>query len=115
MLQAATSLGRNGLQDWIIQRVSAIILAIYVFFLIGFFIIESPVDHTKWLALFTNPVSKIGHLLVLLSLLSHAWIGFWTISTDYIKPAKLRLPIQVIIFSGLFFFLVWGIVILWSV
>jgi succinate dehydrogenase / fumarate reductase, membrane anchor subunit len=115
MLQAATSLGRSGLQDWIIQRASAFVLTFYVFFMFGFFIVNAPVDYAKWIALFANPWAKMLHLFVLLSLISHAWIGFWTISTDYIKLANLRLTIQGMVATGLFFLLVWGVVIIWSV
>jgi succinate dehydrogenase / fumarate reductase membrane anchor subunit len=115
MLQAATSLGRSGLQDWIIQRVSAIVLAFYVLFMVGFFILNTPLEYATWVDLFEKPWTKILHLFVLLSLMSHAWIGFWTISTDYVKPASLRLLVQVLVVSGLFFLLVWGVVIIWSV
>lgn len=115
MLQAATSLGRSGLQDWIIQRVSAIVLAFYVFFMVGFFIVNAPLEYALWVDLFEKPWAKILHLFVLLSLLSHAWIGFWTISTDYIKLANLRLSIQGMVATGLFFLLVWGVAIIWSV
>ena len=115
MLQMATSLGRNGLQDWIIQRASATILAAYIFFMLGFFILNTPIDQTKWMNLFVPLWCKILHLIVLMSLLLHAWIGFWNISTDYLKPAQIRLPIQVFIFFGLFSLLGWGISIIWSV
>ena len=35
-MNSATNIGRSGIQDWIIQRVSAYVLALYTLFLLGF-------------------------------------------------------------------------------
>ena len=36
MVTSVTSLGRNGLYDWLIQRVSAVVIAVYVIGMLGF-------------------------------------------------------------------------------
>lgn len=36
MVASVTSLGRSGVYDWLVQRVSAIVLAVYFVFLLGF-------------------------------------------------------------------------------
>ena len=36
MVNSVTNFGRSGLYDWVIQRLSAVILAIYTLFLFGF-------------------------------------------------------------------------------
>ena len=33
---------------------------------------------------------KIFSLAALVSICAHAWIGMWTLSTDYLKPVVLR-------------------------
>ncbi len=38
MVNSVTNYGRNGVHDWIIQRASAVILALYTLFLLGFVI-----------------------------------------------------------------------------
>ena len=37
MVNSVSSLGRSGVNDWVIQRVSAVVIAAYVFFMIGYF------------------------------------------------------------------------------
>ena len=33
---SATTLGRNGIQDWLILRASAIVITLYVLYLVGY-------------------------------------------------------------------------------
>lgn len=115
MLEMTTSLGRSGLQDWLIQRVSAVILGSYFLFLLFFFIHHMPLQYETWVSLFAHAWMRYVHLLVLLALLAHAWIGVWTVTTDYLKPVMLRFPIQVFIVLGILYTLFWGVNIFWSI
>lgn len=115
MVEIATSLGKNGVQDWLIQRVSAVILGIYTLFLVGYFLMHSSLSYGEWQALFATRPMRYGTLLVLLSLLAHAWIGFWIITTDYIKILSLRLVVQLLFIIAVFVCLVWGARILWGI
>lgn len=114
MITTATSLGRSGLQDWIIQRVSAIILAAYTVFLVIYFIGHPHPSFASWHALFSTTFMRYASLLALIALLSHAWVGIWTVTTDYLKPTWVRLVVQVALFLWMFSNLVWGIQILWK-
>lgn len=114
-MEMATSLGRNGLQDWLIQRTTAVILAVYLFFLMGYCFLHPNLNYETWFGLFSSQWMRYFNLLVLLSLISHAWIGIWTVTTDYIKPGSLRFPIQVLMILILFAYLIWGIQILWGI
>lgn len=114
MVGVATALGKNGLQDWLIQRVSAVVMALYTLLLVGSWLIIADGDMYAWKALFSNFCMRIFSLLALLALVAHAWIGFWTVSTDYIKGMWMRLVAQVIIYVVLFLYFVWGIQILWG-
>lgn len=114
MVISSTSLGRSGMHDWLLQRVSALILGIYSVFIIGFFLQNPSVDYPTWKALFANTTFKIFTILALLSIVLHAWIGLWTVSTDYIKHTATRLSVQlVVIFTCLSLF-VWGIMAIWG-
>ncbi len=115
MVTQVTSLGRTGLSDWLIQRVSAIVLAVYTLFLLGFFILYSPMQFEEWRALFTYNSVRLFTLLALLCLMLHSWVGIWTVVTDYIKCAYLRLGIQTLVIIGLILMFAWGIQILWSI
>lgn len=115
MVKTATSLGRNGLQDWLIQRTSAVILAIYTAFLVIYFLQHPALQYEQWRALFAYNIMRYASFLALLSLVSHAWIGIWTVITDYVKPLILRLFIQIFFMIALLTCLVWGIRIIWSI
>lgn len=115
MVDTVTSLSRSGLHDWLMQRVSAVILGIYVIFLAVFFYSHPQVTYDQWHQLFANLWMKIASIFVLLSLLVHAWVGLWTVTTDYIKLSALRLFIQIVIILALFACFFWGVAIFWGV
>lgn len=112
-LTSGFSLTANGLRDWLVQRFSAIILAIYFIALYLFFISHPDLDFSNLKLFFANPWMKIFTILALLSLLVHAWVGIWTVLTDYVKINSLRIAIQALVILGLLIFLIWGIEILW--
>ncbi|AOY87889.1 succinate dehydrogenase, hydrophobic membrane anchor protein [Marinobacter salinus] len=112
-MNSVTNIGRNGIQDWIIQRVSAYVLAIYTLFMLGFFA-TTDVDYQTWSALFGQSWFRIFTLLAVLSIGGHAWVGLWTVSTDYIKSAMQRGLFQAACILAIFVYVVWGIQIIWG-
>jgi succinate dehydrogenase / fumarate reductase membrane anchor subunit len=113
MVKSVTNFGRNGLSDWLVQRVSAVVIALYVIYLFGFFLCHPHVDYATWRALFAHPVMKISTMLVLLCVCAHAWIGLWTVFTDYVKCACLRVVLEVLLILLLLTYVIWGISLLW--
>lgn len=114
MLRIATALGRSGLQDWLIQRVSAVILGSYTLFLFAFWLSQSHISHFEWQNLFSLRSVQFFTLLAILSLIAHAWIGIWTVTTDYLKITWIRLSVQIITYICLLFYFIWGVQILWG-
>jgi succinate dehydrogenase / fumarate reductase membrane anchor subunit len=110
---SSTALGRTGISDWLVQRVSALIMLAYVVFMLGFYLGHSTIDFDTWHGLFAATWMRIFNVLLLLSVLGHAWIGIWTVLTDYVKCAYLRGTLQVLIILGFLACLVWGIQIFW--
>jgi len=115
MVGNITSLTNNGLRDWLIQRVSALVLAVYTIFLLTFIYMHPNLDFMTWQGLFANPIMRIASAIVMLSLISHAWIGLWTVSTDYLKSTVIRVSFQMVVVLLLLAAFIWGIDILWSV
>lgn len=115
MNNSSMSLTNNGLRDWLIQRVAAVIMVVYLLVWLGLLVFKSPFDYAQWHALMTNLPMRIATLMTLLSLILHAWVGIWTVTTDYLKVTWVRLVTQWIVLSGLIICLIWGIVILWGV
>ena len=110
-----TNFGRSGLHDWLIQRFSAVVLALYTVFIVGYLIGHPGLSYAEWKELFECTSVRIFTLLALISTVAHAWIGMWTISTDYMKGTGIRFLFQAICFLAMFAYLVWGIELIWGV
>ena len=110
-----TSPTANGLTGWLLARVTSVLMAVYILFLLGFIIFNPGLDFYTWQSLFANLAMKVFSSLFLLSLLLHAWQGMWTVITDYVKPYCVRLLVEVAIVIISLAYLVWGILIVWSV
>lgn len=114
MVKIATSLCRSGLQDWLIQRITAVILSIYTVFLLGYLVYYPSFQFESWRYLFTSFWIQYATFLALLSLVMHAWVGVWTVITDYVKPVVVRLVVQLAVIFSLLLYLIWGIQIIWG-
>lgn len=121
MVTAVTNLGRSGVYDWLIQRVSAVVLTLYTFFIVGFILSHPQLEYSEWQALFSQFWVRMFSLLTLLSLAAHAWIGLWVVLTDYVttqtmgsKGTAIRICLQVILGVITVAYVVWGIEILWG-
>lgn len=122
MVNSVTNLGRNGLADWLVQRVSGVVLLAYML-VVGFYLLCSGSDlsYEQWSGYFDSTFMRVFSTAAVLSIVSHAWIGLWSVSTDYLterlmggRATVLRLAFQAASAVVLFTYLVWGIQILWS-
>ncbi|OEY67396.1 succinate dehydrogenase, hydrophobic membrane anchor protein [Marinobacter sp. X15-166B] len=114
MVSSVTNLGRSGVYDWLIQRVTAYVLAVYTIFLLGFVVANPGMDYETWSGLFSQTWFRIFSLLALLSTGGHAWVGLWTVTTDYIKATAIRFLVQAACGLAMFVYLAWGVQILWG-
>jgi succinate dehydrogenase membrane anchor subunit len=114
MVTNVTSLTGNGLRDWLIQRVSAIFIAAYAIFLVGFIVIHPQLNFDQWRSLFDCVWVQVATMIFLVSLMLHAWVGIWTVTTDYVKGTILRLSLQMLVVLFLLGLFIWGIHIFWG-
>ncbi len=105
----------SGLRDWLYQRVSAIFMAVYSLGLVVYVLAHPDLAYYEWHHLFTYMSMKVVTLLFVFLLLIHAWVGMWTVITDYIKPFVLRLMINIVILLALVGFFFQTILILWGI
>ena len=103
-----------GLGDWLLQRLTAVVMAVYTVGLVVCLVWHAPAGYAAWKAIFAGTVAKLSTMLFIAALLYHAWVGMRDIVMDYVKSAGLRLVLQTAIGVGLLFYLVWGAAILWS-
>ncbi|ARD39048.1 succinate dehydrogenase membrane anchor subunit [Edwardsiella ictaluri] len=115
MVSNASALGRNGIQDWLLLRASAIVIMLYVIYLLAFVVGAGPLNYTLWLDFFSSRITQVFTLLTLLCILIHAWIGMWQVLTDYVKPLALRLVLQLAIVVVLVVYLIYGTLVVWGI
>jgi succinate dehydrogenase / fumarate reductase membrane anchor subunit len=114
MVSNVTSLTGNGLKDWLIQRITAVYFAIYTVFLFGFFLSHPHMEFVQWANLFHCMWFKIATILAVVALSLHAWVGLWTVTTDYIKCTIVRLSVQMGILTWLLIQFIWALMIMWE-
>ncbi|NYT59146.1 succinate dehydrogenase, hydrophobic membrane anchor protein [Alcaligenaceae bacterium] len=108
-----------GTLDFIAQRVTAIIMAVYTVVLLGGILFTPELNYEGWRGLFTFtclglPVGQMLATLAFLSLAWHAWIGVRDIWMDYVRSVGLRLFLQVLTILWLVGAVVYFAKILWS-
>ncbi len=121
MVTSVTSLGRSGVSDWLIQRVSALIMLAYVIFLVAYIVMSPELSYADWQGLFGQLWMRIFSLITLLSIVAHAWIGLWIVLTDYIteymmgsKAVVLRLLALLGLAAVSLTYTLWGIETIWG-
>jgi succinate dehydrogenase / fumarate reductase membrane anchor subunit len=104
-----------GLLDWVAQRVTAVVLAVYFVVLIVWALLLRAPGYDGWAAMFAPQWMKIATLVAVLALAYHAWVGVRDIWMDYIKPTWLRLTLEVLTVLWLAACALWAALILWRV
>jgi succinate dehydrogenase / fumarate reductase membrane anchor subunit len=104
-----------GLQQWLLQRITAVVLALYLLFLLGTALSVARLDYDGWAGLFAPVWMKLVTLISLAALFYHAWVGIRDIWMDYVKSVGVRLGLQVGTVLFLLYCAAWSVQILWSV
>lgn len=102
-----------GLRDWLAQRITAVIMAIYSVIAVVVLISSKSITYAVWRDLFAQGWMRVATLLFAVSLAWHAWVGVRDILMDYIKPDGLRLSLQVGTLLVIATYVGWTIQILW--
>jgi succinate dehydrogenase / fumarate reductase, membrane anchor subunit len=101
-----------GLRDWLAQRVTAAIMALYTVAMGVVFLKASPFTHAAWKDLFAQGWMRVATLLFAASLAWHAWVGVRDILMDYVQPDGLRFALQIATLLTIAAYLGWAVQIL---
>jgi len=103
-----------GLGDWLLQRLTAVVMAIYTVGFVACIAWQTPSSYAAWKAIFAGPVVRLSTMFFLAALLYHAWVGMRDIIMDYVKPMGMRLALQAAVGAVLLLYLIWSAAILWG-
>ena len=102
-----------GLKDWIAQRATALVMAVYTLILLVTLGALSPSSFEAWRSIFSNGFMQFMSFLFFISLFWHVWIGIRDIWMDYVKPDGLRLVLMIATAAALIGYAGWAAKILW--
>jgi succinate dehydrogenase / fumarate reductase, membrane anchor subunit len=102
-----------GLRDWLAQRITAGIMAVYTVIILVVLLSSQPISYGVWRDLFTQGWMRVATLLFVASLAWHAWVGVRDVIMDYIKPTGLRLALEAVVLLTIAGYVAWAIQILW--
>jgi succinate dehydrogenase / fumarate reductase, membrane anchor subunit len=103
-----------GMRDWLSQRVTATLMAIYTLLLVAMLLFsKGPIGYDLWAGIFSAQWMKVLTFVIFVALGWHAWVGVRDIWMDYIKPVALRLVLQVFTIVWLVGCMGWAVQVLW--
>jgi succinate dehydrogenase membrane anchor subunit len=102
-----------GLKDWVAQRITAVLIAVYTLLWLAIALVHGGIDQALWHALFASVAFRVATLLFGFALLWHAWIGMRDIWMDYIKPMMIRLALDIVTIAWLVGCAGWAIQVIW--
>lgn len=102
-----------GLRDWLAQRVTAALMAIFTFVLLLQLLLPGKLGYDKWAGIFGAQWMKALTFTVVVALAYHAWVGMRDIWMDYVKAVGVRLVLQVATIVWLLGCMGWAVQVLW--
>ncbi|WJG10964.1 succinate dehydrogenase, hydrophobic membrane anchor protein [Aliiglaciecola sp. LCG003] len=115
MVTNQASLKRNGVQDFVTLRATALLITLFSFYMMYFFISTPTVTFEVWQDLFSGMFMKVFTLATLIAVMFHVRIGLWQILTDYVKAPGLRATLQYVLNIIAFVYVAVGLFVLWGV
>ena len=102
-----------GLGDWLSQRVTALVMALFTLVLILQVLFGGPLGYDRWAGIFSQQWMKVLTFVTIFALLYHAWVGVRNVWMDYVKSVGLRLTLQAVTIVWLVGCAGWAVQVLW--
>lgn len=103
-----------GLRDWLLQRVTAVIMLLYTIGLLAALLATNGTNYHDWKELMTCGWVRIVTTVTILALLLHAWVGVRDIWMDYVQHLGLRLTLHVATILWLVASFVYAVKVVWG-
>ena len=102
-----------GSRDWLSQRVTAVLMALFTLAVVVQVLLPGENGYYKWAGIFAPQWMKFLTFVVIVALAVHAWVGVRDIWMDYVKPAGIRLALQVFSIVWLLGCAGWAVQVIW--
>lgn len=101
--------GLQGLRPWIIQRMTAVYIAVFVIYFAVSIASMDPITAVSWKSWVQSPSNTIFLGLFLIAVLWHTWIGVRDVILDYFPNVVARLFALTLVAAVLVGSLLWGL------
>ncbi|MEJ1296400.1 MAG: succinate dehydrogenase, hydrophobic membrane anchor protein [Candidatus Sedimenticola sp. (ex Thyasira tokunagai)] len=91
----------SGLRAWVLQRVTAVYLGIYIIYLFTYLAFSGPDSYETWRAYLAHPVAAAAMQLFFVALLIHSWVGIRDVLIDYVPLFIARVVLLTLFGTGL--------------
>lgn len=98
---------------WLGQRATAALMAVFTLVLLVQVLMPGEMSYDKWAGIFAAQWMKLLTLVIVVALAVHAWVGVRDIWMDYVKPAGVRLTLEVLTIVWLVGCAGWAVQVLW--
>ncbi|KUM02117.1 succinate dehydrogenase, hydrophobic membrane anchor protein [Chromobacterium subtsugae] len=102
-----------GLRDWVMQRVTAVVMVIYTVAL-ALFLLALPSGYEGWKDLFSHTWVQVLTQTTLLALFLHVWVGIRDVWMDYVKPVGIRLALHMFTIVWLVSCFIYSVKVVWG-
>lgn len=103
----------SGLRAWLVQRISAVYMLLFLVFLLGHLLLDPPGSHAAWRSWVLGPAVSVAVSLFFLVLLLHAWVGLRDVILDYAGAPAVRVGMLASLALALAGAGFWVLLILW--
>ncbi|UXY13800.1 succinate dehydrogenase, hydrophobic membrane anchor protein [Chitiniphilus purpureus] len=103
-----------GLRDWLVQRVTAVVMLVYTVGILAFLLLAADASFESWQALFAHTWVKVLTTVSVGALLWHAWVGVRDIWMDYVQHLGVRLTLHVLTILWLLGSFIYSIHVVWG-
>ncbi|HEY9026951.1 MAG TPA: succinate dehydrogenase, hydrophobic membrane anchor protein [Burkholderiaceae bacterium] len=105
-----------GLRDWLAQRVTAVLMALFTIVVIAQVLMPADPSQTaydKWAGIFSHQWMKVLTFATIVAIVWHAWVGVRDVLMDYVKQVAPRLVLQAAAIVWLVGCAGWALQVLW--
>jgi len=80
----------SGLRAWLLQRISAVYIGLFILGLLAMLLIAPPHSFMDWREWLARPLVMVAFILFIVSVALHAWVGMRDVLIDYVHPLGWR-------------------------
>jgi len=102
-----------GLKDWLVQRITAVVMVIYTVLVTAGALRRGPFDYDAWRAFAAQGWMRFATLVFFIAIGYHAWVGMRDIVMDYVKSTGIRLTLHAVVSVLLVGYVGWAVQVLW--